>query len=204
MVLQAQFGEWPTNRLRFVMEGSFVDALAGGPQLVLLLNVPESYIRQRGPAGREEVLRELFREFAGRDSVTWFSGGQWANAGAEIQSRVFPDLPENDPTIQLGDRIEKAKARNQKGDFDFEPLRVVSRTVVPQDLVIRSTGLRSQGAASRVRCGADVSQLPVPPPVTLESYDPHGLVVAGLGVRGHTDDLSISVGFDAFCPSSST
>jgi hypothetical protein len=124
---------------------------------------------------REHAMRKAFREFKAGDNIARFHGGWWALMSPPeepVGKPIFPEIPREDPTMGFSRRIEQMReAIFLKGDPASEVLERLF-TVLPDDLLPNSTGLLARLQRQGQHYGADITQLPVPPPATLQPDDP--------------------------------
>ncbi len=135
------------------------------------------------------AIRSFFREFKASDNVVRH-GDRYSEFNG-VSARVCPPgttakprkmkeaivggLPQQDNTIQLSKRAEEI--REWEKIRGWQNTKEVLNTLLPQDLMVTSTGFLGQRQRLGIRYGADLSQLPVPPLVTLQPYSPDGFAV---------------------------
>ncbi len=135
---------------------------------------------------RDKGLRARFREFKAGDSAACFHRG-WAHeypavieggqpVNRHLKEAVVGDLPQQDQTIQLGQRVEAIRAVLQQKDLPNAA--DLLDTLLPQDLTPSSTGFLGLRLSQGIRYGADLNKLPAPPAATLTPYQADSLIVA--------------------------
>jgi hypothetical protein len=169
--------KWPTPPFSFRMDRSVV----GVCQQVLKpnslpwlvdLTVPQGSISERGMPGANDAFRQAFGQGRARDNFANYQVGcvsvrEFLTPGSMrfIIKGVTLDFPQDDQTLRFGKRLEMARLL-QKGITDA--LLSLPGTALPEDLVVSSTGPMAIRMNEGIRYGCDVTQLPVPPPATLE------------------------------------
>jgi hypothetical protein len=173
--LSVQMGnELPRNGFRFRMARSVFGVIWAAPSFVIV-RLPDAYIQRGQPACRE-TLQRVFGEFTAADNLChyYFPGALqvWSTtsggASYEMDWDVFPSWAPDDATLKYGKRIEEARFLV----FDKGNLAEADRTlssVLPEDLVVQTSGPLASQIGAGVRYGCDVTQLPVPPPLTLQA-----------------------------------
>ncbi len=154
----------------FTMERSLFAHVACCPMLFELVVGKEFALKT--PADYDEAVRQTF-DFKAGDNIAQF-WGIWANVshpglpGRSINESIFAEFPQHGDTLRFGKRIEEIRYLiHQKGNPPATKL--VWASVLPEDLIPVSKVLAEKMRNGR-RYGCDVTQLPVPPLVTLQTY----------------------------------
>ena len=161
--------------LSFRMDRSLLCAISCCNPIVTLLDVPVSKT-EPSQEGFHDALRQTFREFQARDNIASFWDGWWAAVSDTAEPApvagpraVFADLPQTDDTMpgHLRGMIARAWSFVWQ-ENDYAGAAKALGMALPEDLLVGSTGLLEERRKAGVRYGCDITQLPVPPPATLE------------------------------------
>jgi hypothetical protein len=89
--------------------------------------------------------------------------------GLHLRVPSAPNIPAMDRTMKFGEGLERVRQlTRQPGKYD--EARALIQTLLPDQLAVTSTGPLAELRESGIEVGCDISQLPVPPPITLEPF----------------------------------
>ena len=164
---------WPVLRFSFQMERSVFGQLACCPCIAHVhLREVDAPAPLQDPVG---ALRQAFGEFHARDNVaqTW-EGWAWIKVdshGSYTKEAVNAELPQWwDDSLRFGKQLELVRSLIHEKGTKPDEVAAGYRKVLPEDLIAASSVLAERLKAGQ-RYGCDVTQLPIPPAVTLEPYD---------------------------------
>ncbi|HEY4263248.1 MAG TPA: hypothetical protein VGM98_24010 [Schlesneria sp.] len=80
-----------------------------------------------------------------------------------------PNIPAMDRTMKFGEGLERVRQLTIQPGKYYEAQALI-QTLLPDQLAVTSTGPLAELRDSGIEVGCDISQLPVPPPTTLEPF----------------------------------
>ena len=94
----------------------------------------------------------------------------WVGVGGmHLKFPIAPTIPTLDSSIRFGEGIERVRFLTGPGG-DLPSARALCRSLLPDQLLVTSTGPLADLRNGGIVVGCDVSLLPVPPPITLEPF----------------------------------